>query len=227
MLLLQERDTELCRLQGGNDRDRALFFNSFFFHQLLNPTTNEYNYSAVAKWTKYDVFLLKRLYFPLNYPVNSHWTLFTVDINLRLIRYYDPMSGEANSHANILKRWLLDEAKDKDVREFIDVEWTVKYVKHMPKQTGSTACGVLLILCANCLSLDKQFDYDMDSVPEARVNIGCAILSGCLGKIEGLQKPLDLPGSWVEDIMSGRRLSSKLQLNLVNKKDSEALVVDG
>ena len=108
MLLLQERDTELCRLKGGNDRHRAMFFSSFFFQQLLNPTTMAYDFSAVARWTKYDVFLVKRLYFPLNY--NSHWTLFTVDINLRLIRYYDPMSGEANSHANILKRWLLDEA---------------------------------------------------------------------------------------------------------------------
>jgi hypothetical protein len=111
--------------------------------------------------------------------------------------------------------------------EFINAEWTVDYVKHMPKQTGSTECGVLLILCANCLSLDKLFDYDMNSVPEARVDIGCAILSGCLGKIEGLQEPLDISNDFVVDITSGRRLSSKLQLNLVNKKDSEVLVVDG
>ena len=224
MLLLQDRDTELCRLKGGNDRDRSMFNSTFFFNRLRNPDTQQYDFSGVQRWTKYNVFRLKCLYFPLNFPVNQHWSLFIVDIHSRLIRYYDPFFGEDKLHANVLQNWLRDEARDKQVLEFIDVEWKVEYVKCMPRQKGSTACGVLLILCADCLSLDKNFDYDMRSVPQARVDIGCAILRGYLGKIEGQQVPLDIASGWVEDIMSGPR-PPRLQSSLSKVKQSEVIDV--
>ena len=230
MYLLQDRDTELCRLKGGSDINRSMFFSSFFLSKLLDRVSMQYDFSAVRTWTKYNVFKVKRLYFPLNYPVNSHWSLFTVDIQLRLIRFYDPMSGEQRLYAKALQSWLQNEAFDKNVAEFGDINWTVEYVKIMPKQTGTTACGILLLLCANCLSLEKTFDYDMSSVSEARVKIGCDILKGALGKIEGDQIPLDISGSWVEDIMSGPKLPSKglpqkSQLELGKKKQSEVIDV--
>ena len=78
----------------------------------------------------------------------------------------------------------------------------------MPCQRGSTACGVLLILCASYLSLGQPLLYNEGDVPNARKRIGCDLIRGSLGRLEGNLQNINRPLDWVEDLWSGPHLST-------------------
>ena len=80
-------------------------------------------------------------------------------------------------------------------------------MEDLPCQRGSTACGVLLILCANYLSLGQPLLYHEGDVPNARKRICCDLIRGSLGRLEGDLQNIHLSLDWVEDLWTGPHLS--------------------
>ena len=121
---------------------------------------------------------MKHLFFPLNLN-DSHWVLLTVDILSHSVHYWDPIGNVSWTHINGVVRWLRDEPTDKGVTEYMTTEWRVVIEKNtnfggrLPVQRGGSECGVLLILCASYLSIDRPLLYTEEDAPSARRRIRC------------------------------------------------------
>ena len=106
---------------------------------------------------------------PLNENGN-HWTLSLIDPVARKIDYFDPQ----HSNGERVMKSILDFIEEEHVYSIIPFDrsmWTLKSHFNTPKQTDSHSCGVLTILTALCVALDRKIDFGMGSIPEIRKKI--------------------------------------------------------
>jgi sentrin-specific protease 1 len=110
----------------------------------------------------------------------NHWALMAIDLRAKRFRYFDslqPSKREAERHANVLWRWLCDEA---DRRGYCGLQsqpqmarrkvkasrskgkrgaawklsgWTVEAVAAAPRQHNGYDCGVFMLMCARSIAV--------------------------------------------------------------------------
>ena len=141
-----------------------------------------YNYANVRRWTeKFDVFAHRMLFFPVNIS-NTHWCLAVVHVREKRIQYYDSMGGSGTEYLRALRRWVVDEMKDKKEKDVDPKEWLLQpTTSDTPRQANGSDCGVFSSMCADYLSEDLQLgDFAQRDIRRLRYRIAHSILQGRL-----------------------------------------------
>lgn len=178
MCLLQDRDQRLCAASSGN-RMPSYYFNSFFIAKLLE--NDQYTYGNVKRWSKkFDAFAMDKIFMPINLN-NTHWVMAVVHMQLKEIHYYDSMSGGGRKYLEAIRRWLVDEMKDKKKADYDVSDWKlIDRERHVPQQQNGVDCGVFSIICADYLSDDLPMCYTQSEMPMNRLRVAAAIMRGSL-----------------------------------------------
>ena len=175
--LLQQRDKAILEKKGNNDLS-SHFFNSFFFVKLLGDDQRSYNYAGVRRWTKrFDIFQKKYVCIPVNLG-NMHWTLIVIDVQHKVIRYFDSMNGQGYDYLNATLRYLKDEHVDKKKTPLDTDGWTLlPTTPDTPQQQNGYDCGVFATFFAHFMSLDgTEPDFDQSNINLLRRRLLLSIL---------------------------------------------------
>ena len=145
----------------GETQPKVHFFSTFFINKLYQDS-NMYDYSNVRRWTlpkklKYDVLRCEKIFVPIHQSV--HWVLAEIDTRKKRISYYDSLLGESGVAVKNLKRWLIDEAKNKLNEDWDPDEWIEAYPKDIPLQKNGCDCGVFMIKYADYLSAGAELAF--------------------------------------------------------------------
>jgi len=173
MQLLSLRDERLC--EANKERKPSHFFNSFFLTVLLKD-----GYSGVRRWTrraKVDVFALSKIFVPVNLQ-NTHWCMLVVDVQRKVIQYYDSMGGSGRSCLDTMESYMAQEHKDK---RGVPIPPSLKWKKvcttdETPRQKNGSDCGVFSIMFAEFLSLDLPLEFDQSNMALFRQRIALQLL---------------------------------------------------
>ena len=155
------------------------FFNSYFFVKLLGTIHNQYNYKGVRRWTKrFDIFKKRYIFIPVNVG-NMHWTLIMINMEDKIIRYFDSMAGRGELYLNATFRYLQDEHKDKKQCDLPDPDaWSlVPTTANTPQQHNGYDCGVFATFFAHWMSIDAtEPDFDQSNIIHLRRRMMLSIL---------------------------------------------------
>ena len=113
---------------------------------------------------------------------NTHWCLAVVHVREKRIQYYDSMGGPGTQYLRALRRWVVDEMKDKKEKDVDPKEWLLQpTTSDTPRQANGSDCGVFSSMCADYLSEDLQLgDFAQRDIPRLRYRIADSILKGRL-----------------------------------------------
>ena len=112
---------------------------------------------------------------------NTHWTLLVVFVARKEIHYYDSMNGDGKKFLNGMKKWLVDEFKDKKQGEYDVSNWnTYDRENNIPQQKNGVDCGMFSTICADFLSENLPLDYGQSDMPFFRKRVAASILNGTL-----------------------------------------------
>ena len=110
------------------------------------------------KKSRFDIKQLDLIMCPVNLG-NIHWVLAGIDVRAKEFLYLDSIGRNSNV-LELLRRWYVDEFKDKYQEEVDLQEWTDMYnPKYLPKQRDEGYCGAFVIYTADCLELGKVPDF--------------------------------------------------------------------
>jgi Ulp1 family protease len=85
------------------------------------------------------------------------------------VEYCDSLGFSGKIYLNALKRWLEQEAEEKEERGFDINEWKFEDVlKNCPQQTGSINCGVFVYINAALIAENLLLSYSMSDIPLIR-----------------------------------------------------------
>ena len=148
-------------MPDGSTQPKAHFFSTFFINKLYQDS-GRYDYSNVRRWTlpkklKYDVLRCEKIYVPVHQAV--HWVLVEIDVLEKRISYFDSLLGESAVTVKNLKRWIVDEAKNKLNEDWDPDEWEEYYPKNIPLQKNGCDCGVFMIKFAEYLSSGAELAF--------------------------------------------------------------------
>ncbi|KAF2208738.1 hypothetical protein CERZMDRAFT_48835, partial [Cercospora zeae-maydis SCOH1-5] len=147
-------------------KDRVHFFNTFFFSSLTTKNgKKDFNYDAVKKWTK-NADLLSKPYIVVPINLDLHWFVAII-YNLPALRRKmidsddDPAAEDAvdlcsESELRIIKRYVIEEAKEKRQIAVAFEDLQGVNAKGIPQQDNFWDCGVYLI------GYMKEFARDPD-----------------------------------------------------------------
>lgn len=94
------------------------------------------------------------------------------------VKYYDSLGFSGKIYLDALKRWLEQEAEEKEERGFDINEWKFEDVlKNCPQQTGSIDCGVFVYINAALIAENLPLSYSMPDIPLIRRKMTAYLLS--------------------------------------------------
>ena len=165
-------------MPDGSTQPRAHFFSTFFINKLYQDS-GRYDYSNVRRWTlpkrlKYDVLRCEKIYVPVHQAV--HWVLVEIDVREKRISYFDSLLGESAVTVKNLKRWIVDEAKNKLDEDWDPDEWEECYPKKIPLQKNGCDCGVFMIKFAEYLSSGAELAFSQNHMDYFRARLVSDIL---------------------------------------------------
>ena len=163
----------------GETQPKAHFFSTFFINKLYKQT-GRYEYSNVRRWTlpkklKYDVLKCEKICVPIHQEV--HWVLAVIEVREKTISYYDSLLGESSVAVKNLKRWIVDEAKNKLGEDWDPEEWIEVYPKDIPLQMNGCDCGVFMLKYAEYLSSGAELAFDQKHMEYFRKRLVSDILA--------------------------------------------------
>ncbi|SCN63454.1 sentrin-specific protease 1, putative [Plasmodium chabaudi chabaudi] len=162
-----------------------MFTFSTFFFQSLN-FNGSYNYSKVARWTKrkkIDILEYDLILIPLHVSGN-HWTLGAINIKDKQIKLYDSLNMPNRKFFEYMKRYIVDEVKDKKQINIDISPWTYNPSglpeEGIPCQENGYDCGVFTCMFAKCLTFNRDFDFSQSDIKEIRLKMVYEISQGHL-----------------------------------------------
>ncbi|SCN63419.1 sentrin-specific protease 1, putative [Plasmodium chabaudi adami] len=162
-----------------------MFTFSTFFFQSLN-FNGSYNYSKVARWTKrkkIDILEYDLILIPLHVGGN-HWTLGAINIKDKQIKLYDSLNMPNRKFFEYMKRYIVDEVKDKKQINIDISPWTYNPSglpeEGIPCQENGYDCGVFTCMFAKCLTFNRDFDFSQSDIKEIRLKMVYEISQGHL-----------------------------------------------
>ena len=192
MELLQERDFLLCKVasERGCTRLPSHIFNLFFMSKLLENNIYAYQnvmrcgcyimYSILVniiyesyRWTKkINIFDFDKILFPVNIG-NTHWTLVVAYMRSKRIQYLDSLRGNGKKYTSAVKRYIIDEMKDKqnvvmsqdDVNAWVEAPMTPDGT---PVQNNGYDCGVFVCMYADYILENHPFSFSQANIPMLR-----------------------------------------------------------
>jgi Ulp1 family protease len=197
MLHLQFQEQQAHRSHPGRGL-KVHYFKSFFFSKLVADDASSrlepelawcYTYNMVATWTRpkalarglhpiSNVFECDLLVVPVNLG-QGHWVCAVINLVLCRIEVFDSCRGTTACPvaAELLIRWVADEARDKLGQDWDMRHWQVIIASDAPRQYNGCDCGVFTCMAAEYRGQGKPFDYTDMHVPACRMHIMHAIYS--------------------------------------------------
>ena len=170
--MLKARQLSVERNRLGTQRT-AYFFSTFFFSKLYMDRM-QYDYSAVARWTR-GIDLLRgytMLLIPLHLGV--HWAVAKVDLVRCRIVLYDSVDGDADyvrhsrSMLEPIAAYVADVSKASDGCEIDTAAWPLAVEADAPRQVNSFDCGMFVCAVAEHLSKGDALDFGQEDMPRLR-----------------------------------------------------------
>ena len=83
-------------------------------------------YESSKRWTRnIDLFKYKYIFIPVNLG-NAHWALIVIDIELKIVKYYDSYHGiDTCKHCERCLEYLQNESKERQTGVVNLSEWTI------------------------------------------------------------------------------------------------------
>ncbi|KAL7675574.1 hypothetical protein ACOME3_001841 [Neoechinorhynchus agilis] len=134
----------------------AYAFSSFFYVRLSAKD----GYKTVKRWTrKVDIFSYDILFIPVHQ--NSHWTLVSVHLKEKEIRYYDSLGTKSNnvSILNTIYKYLETEHEARMNGEVLGSYGWVKAPMPCPRQDNCDDCGVFLCQVAERVARNAPITF--------------------------------------------------------------------
>ncbi|ETW35327.1 hypothetical protein PFTANZ_03978 [Plasmodium falciparum Tanzania (2000708)] len=182
--MLQEYNEQHTKNNSLTFIPKIFTFSTFFF-QSLN-FNGSYNYSKVSRWTKrkqVDIFSFDLILIPLHVGGN-HWTLGSIHMKDKKICLYDSLNGSNKKFFEYMRRYIVDEMKDKKQKDLDISLWTYSKEgvseKGIPHQENGYDCGVFTCMFAKCLSFNREFDFNQRDIKDIRLKMTYEISQGCL-----------------------------------------------
>mmetsp|Transcript_8210 Transcript_8210/g.13317 ORF Transcript_8210/g.13317 Transcript_8210/m.13317 type:complete len:180 (-) Transcript_8210:516-1055(-) len=173
MGLLEDRLSEAHANAASTPLPKCHFFNSFFYPKLCIPS---YNYANVRRWTrKVKLFDKDKVFIPINLN-NMHWCLACINFREKRFEYYDSMGGRRPEILAALRRYVIDEAKDKLGKTMSVDEWEDYSPRSIPQQEDGSSCGVFSCKFADYASTDSPFSFSQRNIANFRMQMAFEIL---------------------------------------------------
>ncbi|ETO32673.1 Ulp1 protease family, catalytic domain containing protein [Reticulomyxa filosa] len=172
------------RSNSGKCKSSVVLLNSFFYTKLAG---NGYDYGAVSRWTstaqrRYlsknvkTIFDLDKVIFPIN--IKDHWLCGCVNVKKKIIEFYCSMGSYCKELYGILKRYIEDEIKDKQLA--INEDWDYYVTTDVPLQDNNLDCGVFTCMFMDCLCNDITPDFGQEYIDNFRLKIAYEIITNKL-----------------------------------------------
>ena len=171
------------------DAQRPSFYlSSFFFEKLLHG--GSFSYGNVWRWSRNfpnsDVFSLDKLFIPYNIS-NSHWVFVVIFLSEKKTCYYDSMHLDGTIFTKSSLKFLEMEWKRKRRigDDFDPKDWSLVNIKNCLIQGNNNDCGILVSLCAYCLTKGVPMNYNQNDAysKKYRLQAGISLLHGNLENI--------------------------------------------
>ena len=140
---------------------------STFFY----PKLKDEGFKMVKSWTServcpggifsYDVVIV-----PIH--LGSHWACGILDTRSKTIEMYDSLGISGTGFFKLMKEYIVDEAKDKNVEGVNVNDWVEIWGADCPKQTNSSDCGMFSLKFADYRSRDLAFAFSQRAMPNFR-----------------------------------------------------------
>ncbi len=143
-------------LLRDSKRTDVTVFSTFFFTK-LDVLYDNFNYSAVARWTKnVDIFQQYLVLIPVH--LSDHWILIAVNMSDNVISVYDSMKKSYSECDKLVSEYTLkyleEESIAKKKKKLERTKWTIKIVD-CKQQLNEYDCGVH-VLCNGFLLLNND-----------------------------------------------------------------------
>ena len=162
---------------NGEASATCYFYNTHFYEFLQRSSKDQLIYESLKKWTKINIFKYKYLFFPINIRGN-HWALVVIDMQYRLIKYYDSLINDASyMKLTIFNQWLHGEFQKHQGSSVFQM-FKVVCVKS-PQQDNGDDCGVYMLSFALLITLGLEVELmEKKFVPLMRKKIAISIVDG-------------------------------------------------
>ncbi|KAF7684627.1 Sentrin-specific protease [Astathelohania contejeani] len=119
---------EMIREYASHLHTRIYVFSTYFYPTLLRKGPE-----WIHTWTRgEDIFSYTYVFIPVH--LGAHWIFICVDMNKRMLEYYDSLGGVDKNTIKAILGYFRSER--------IDAEFKIMIKKHIPRQTNSDDCGV-------------------------------------------------------------------------------------
>jgi Ulp1 family protease len=135
------------------------------------------NDSKLSRWlNKIGLINAQLVLMPICYV--NHWRLITFDINSSLFRYYDTRYKNSTNLMEFASFFIKIFIKTCVPSKLNNLDkWKQSYdTKFTLKQANNDDCGVFLLMICRSLTLNTDFNFDLNSVNDFRLQINKEIL---------------------------------------------------
>ncbi|XP_077217756.1 ubiquitin-like-specific protease ESD4 [Tasmannia lanceolata] len=155
------------------------FFNTFFYKKLISGRSG-YDFKAVRRWTTqrkigYDLIECDKIFVPVHKEI--HWCLAVINIKDEKFQYLDSLRGRDTQALKVLARYLVDEVKDKNGKDFNISSWKQEFVNDLPEQLNGWDCGMFMIKYVDFYSRGLELYFTQAHMPYFRQRTAKEILT--------------------------------------------------
>ena len=156
-------DTFFAMLE--NEDNKNLFMLSGFWIDYVSETPR-YAPKIIKRYRKHffaedhgcKIAKISKIIVPINHT-NDHWTLGVLDVKAKKIRYYDPISEEANRFPA-----KIEQLKN-FARELLGIEMSIEYKNEYERQENGHDCGPFM-----CMYAYVESKYSSDNYVKPDIN---------------------------------------------------------
>ena len=111
--------------------------------------------------------------------VGDHWFCGCIDIKNQEVACYDSLNSVSLDHFDIVRKFMVEEYRDKLNVENDLVDWVDVDNKHVaPQQRNSVDCGVFAVKCMDWLCDDLIPDFSHRHIKYFRERVAMEIVLG-------------------------------------------------
>lgn len=161
---------------------------TYFLPTLMSNQSRTYNYRNVSRWTKRgknkcDLFSQRYVFIPVN-MTNTHWTVVVVNIEKKIISYYDSMGGSGSQYLKTILKYLKDEKLDKLKENLNEDQWKLIDMRDtIPQQQNGYDCGMFMLCYCYFISFDSELEFSQQDMLYFRKRFCIDIATNKIGSI--------------------------------------------
>jgi len=147
---------------GQGNLPKVYACTTFFY-----PKLKDGGHASVKRWTKkVDIFDHAIILVPVH--LGMHWCLATIDMQRKVIMYYDSMGGRNKGCLQALAKYVEDEHMAKKGSPLDMTTWKQEFAKDIPQQMNGSDCGMFTCKFAEYISRRARFTFSQKNMPYFR-----------------------------------------------------------